>query len=211
MIRSFRHVALAVVALTAASGSFAADPKTYVFTQFFDNSTIFNPTDKKSLDSFTNSQTIAKLVLSDISGGVQGTLSFYDTTFPGTKLSVDELWLGSSVKGTVAGGGVKSGSFYKNGFYEDGTKFNYDIQFKTGLTEGKSTTFTIKGAGLDTGDFNGKIGLEVTGAGKPYSGLFGLDPNVHFIGTPIPEPSTYALMGLGLAGVAFVARKRKAA
>lgn len=219
MIRSFRHLAVAAAALAAVSSA-SADVLNYEFTEFYNNATIYPFNDTKTLDSIasSNARSIATLVLSDISGGVQGKLTFADTNFPGTKLSVDELWLGSSVKGTVAGvsgTALRGSTFYKSGFSQDGDKFNYDIEFKAGtFKEGTTTTFTIKGAGLTTASFAGKeVGLEIAGVGAPYSGFLGLNPNAHFIGSTavLPEPSTYALMGLGLVGIGFAARKRKAA
>jgi hypothetical protein len=52
--------------------------------------------------------------------------------------------------------------------------------------------------------------LEVAGVGKPYSGFLGLNNVLHFVPTVLPEPGTYALMGLGLLGMALVRRQPKA-
>jgi PEP-CTERM motif len=46
----------------------------------------------------------------------------------------------------------------------------------------------------------GALAVDVTAAAAP----------VVVVPPPIPEPSTYALMGLGLVGIAFAARKRAA-
>lgn len=217
MIRSFRHMAVAAAALVAASGAFAA-VENYEFKTFYNTATL-NPFDKTTLG-----YSVGSLSIEDISGGVQLKLTLNDTLFPnasGKALYADELWLGAGTKGTIAGvsGGsidTRKTAFYSKGFYQEGTKFNYDIDFKDGTTgEGVTTTFTIKGAGISTSTFGSAsqpIMLELANVGKPYTGLLGLNSVVHFIGTPaIPEPSTYALMGLGLAGIALAARKRKAA
>lgn len=220
MIRSFRHLTVAMAALAAASSAFAGDPLSYDFKSFYNNATFWPLDDTKTMDSIANSNasSIATLVMSDINGGVQGKLTFIDTNFPGTKLSVDKLWLQSGTAGTVAGVSgtpLRSGTFYKSGFAAEDGRYNYDIDFKAGaFKEASISTFTIKGAGLSTASFaNKKVMLDIAGAGAPYSGFLGLNPNVHFIGTPtvLPEPSTYALMGLGLLGVAGAARRRKTA
>ncbi len=218
MIRSFRQLAVAAVAVGAVSGAFAAQT-TVEFKTFYDTSTILNLTDKKTLN-----YSVATLKLVDIAGGgVKGTLTFNDTDFPaGSKgLAVDELWLASSstVKGAVSAssGTALTGTYYKSGFYQEGTKYNYDLQYKANtFAEGATSQFTISGVTvasfLSSATAVKGIGLEITGIGKQYSGLFGLNNAVRFIGTvAVPEPSTYALMGLGLVGIAFTARKRKAA
>jgi hypothetical protein len=220
MIRSFRMMAVAAVAMGVASGAFAATA-TVEFKTFYDPSTVLNAKDTKTL-----SYSVASLKLVDnVGGGVTGTLTYNDTLFPaGSKgLSIDELWIASSIKGSAASksGSALSGTYYKNGFYEEGGKYNYDINFKAGsFKEGSTSQFTISGAtvgsmssGLTINPATSKgIMLEVTGAGKPYANLFNPTGNVHFIGViTIPEPSTYALMGLGLVGVIAASRKRKAA
>jgi hypothetical protein len=220
MIRSFRKMAVAAVVMGAASGAFAAQA-TVEFKTFYDTSTLFNPKDTKDIGVGVAT---LKLVDNATGGGVTGTLTFADTALPaGAKgLSIDELWLSSAIKGTVASksGTALTGTYYKSGFYQEGGKYNYDIQYKANsFKELQTSQFTISGAtvaslvGGLTADAKTSKGfmLEVANVGKPYSGLLGLNGNLHFIGTAVPEPSTYALMGLGLAGIAAVARKRKAA
>jgi len=55
--------------------------------------------------------------------------------------------------------------------------------------------------------------INLSNVGSPYTGLLGLNKSVHFIGslntTPLPEPGTVVLMGLGMLGVAAVARRRQ--
>jgi len=57
-------------------------------------------------------------------------------------------------------------------------------------------------------------GLGITGASSVtvtlgYGNAWIFVDEVEFIGAPIPEPSTYALMALGLAGLGAVARRRR--
>jgi PEP-CTERM motif len=218
MIRSFRKMAVAVAAMGLATGAFAAQ-STVQFKTFYDTSTTFNTKDTATVAN------VATLKLVDnVGGGVTGTLTFNDTNFPAGKtgLTVSQLWLASSIKGSVAAksGAALSASFYKNGFYQEGDKYNYDINYKSNtFKEGQTSQFTISGTTVAsisarlTTDAKTSEGvmLEVSGVGGKYGGLFGLNKSVHFIGTVVPEPSTYALMALGLVGIAAVARKRKAA
>ncbi|UXY14420.1 PEP-CTERM sorting domain-containing protein [Chitiniphilus purpureus] len=77
-------------------------------------------------------------------------------------------------------------NFSSEGFiYEGGKKVGFDYSF---------ADLSI------TGGHNYALGL--LGWGKDYSGTFS-----YSLTTPVPEPETYALMGLGLA--ALIARRRK--
>jgi hypothetical protein len=100
------------------------------------------------------------------------------------------------------------------------TLYRYPGQFvESGIGStnpyGDSGFFTEKTSTLDTGPLApGLYGLYVQGHVDPNPG-FGAPAtadysgNIEFaIATPIPEPSSWAMLGLGLAGVGFVARRR---
>lgn len=215
MTKMFRHMAVAIAAAAALPAM--AEEALIDFKTFYDTSTPFNWADTETLG-----YTVARLQLVDVIGGVKGTLSFYDTEFSASAkgLRIDELWLSGSDKGYVVrdSGAALKGSFYKRGFYKEGDRYNYDIDFKSAFGEGQKSTFLIKGANVSVDSFLTRDGdsvkgvmLEVSGVGKPYSGWLGLNSSVHFIGETvmIPEPSTYALMGIGLVGIMGVARSRR--
>lgn len=58
---------------------------------------------------------------------------------------------------------------------------------------------------------NGKIFLAVANeATEDIPSAAGSNRTMLFQITPVPEPSTYALMGLGLAGLGWAARRKRA-
>jgi PEP-CTERM motif len=214
MTRSIRSIALAAAAFAAASAASAATYQ-YQFQTYYDPATHFNLTDTKAFDSV-----VAGMTISDIAGGAQISLKFKDTAFPGSSkgMYLDELWLSGNRNGTltrVAGDGGTY-RYFSGGFTTpEGQRLNWDIDFKDGaFTEGETTTLQIKGNGITAASLLTKAPqIELMNVGSPFNGKFGLNKSIRFIGTlaAIPEPSTYALMGLGLVGVAFAARKRQAA
>lgn len=97
-------------------------------------------------------------------------------------------------------------------------------QIAFGLSAGSASTgaFTLGSAITLTGGWS-QYSLNYTAQGAGAQGRFaiqytGLADNANYIGidtltvtAAIPEPSTYALMALGIAAVAFVRRRRAAA
>lgn len=208
--------AAGLVALGLASSASWAATATWEFKTFFDTSTA-SATDTKTLG-----YSIATLTAKDITGGVEFVLTQNNNAFP-AKLGgtfVDALWLkgpnGSlkldSTDTPLSLLGLTSG-YSKNGFKEEGYSFNWDIDFLDGgFSEGESAKFRITGTGVTLAAFGSTPMLDIDNVAKPYtSGFLGLNDNVHFIGTLVPEPSTYAMLGLGLVGITCVARRRRAA
>lgn len=203
-------VAAGLVALSLAStASWAASTK-------LEFKTFFDPTTAVTTDTKTLGYAVATLEMKDISGGVEFTLAQNKNAFPeklgGTFL--ESLYL-KGPSGTISNtlfDKISGASHNRTGFTKDGYSMNWDIDFLF-LGEGDSVKFTIKGTGLDIGDFGSNIILDVGNVGKPYAtGFLGLNDNVHFIGTQaIPEPGTYALMGLGLVGLTLAVRRRRQA
>lgn len=213
MIRMIRPVALAAVALMTVSAAHAATYQ-YQFQKYYDGSTL-TPFDTKVYPSV-----VAGLTVSDISGGVEISLKFKDTNLPdassSSKLALDRLWLGGSNNGTAT---RLSGDSFTAKYYGSGTftpefdNRNWLIDYSTAFNEGETSKLTIKGTGITAASLlasNKAPILEIDNVG----GTFGkwTSKSLRFVGNvaPIPEPSTYALMGLGLVGVVLAARRRAA-
>jgi hypothetical protein len=213
-------VAVGIAGLSLASSASWAASYTYDFKTFFDTSTALDLLDTKTL-----SYSVATLDITDITGGVQLTLKQLTNAFPAKTSAgtfIEALWL-AGPNGTLkstSGTALAAGSGYSwllPQIKDAGYTYQWNIDFASSkFAENTTSTLTITGSGVTAAAF-AKAGtvpmIDLGNVGSPYTGLLGLNTSVHFIGKlqpAIPEPGTYALMGLGLVGL-VLARRRQAA
>lgn len=90
--------------------------------------------------------------------------------------------------------------------------FTYEVfsdgsSIASGTILSSFTTIGNNNAFLNYSNISGFDSIRVSASGNPYS--IGYGTNIP-ASAPVPEPSTYGLIGLGALGLAFVARRRKA-
>lgn len=216
-------VAVALAALGMVSSSAWAASYTIDFKTLFNTATAGDLYDTKTLPF-----SIAKLTISDLAdgSGVQLTLKQNSHVFDslnGAGNYIDALWIkgpGGALS-SVSGAALESGAGYSAAslIKDVGYGYNWNIDFAgSSFAEGQTAVLTLTGSGLTATTFANfakatPIMLSLGNVGGNY-GVAELGNTVHFVGnlpvavTPVPEPGTYALMGVGLVGIAALRRRR---
>jgi hypothetical protein len=198
MKKSLVGLALVAAALGAGAQTLSLDsPHAYSFTGF--DASGFAP------NSFTSGLFATVLVSgpATVTYEYVGSESGYNTSlfasfFSGTGLVTENA--GSRAVGTVNAGGLLDFSF------RDGTGSSLHNSLGASFTGASNPSFLILGSNVAT---SGQTSY-LLGYNDSFRGDADFDDIVVKVSvSPIPEPSTYALMLAGLAAVGFVARRRR--
>lgn len=190
------------IGLSLTLAAFVAQAQTLVFS--------------KSLNEDLDTGTVATLEFNQVGNDTVFTLNAdWDSDLLGDDVFLSRLFFNytgaTKLAPTKVSGGteVKDFDYWKKPHTNASYKFNYGFEFTTSnskkgsrLLDGESLSWTF--ANTDADDFGDLALVHLQGLDVDCIG------SVKVITAPIPEPETYALMGMGLLGVAL-ARRRKAA
>lgn len=194
MRRSTWAAAASVLAWACATGAAQAASYSYSFTQLLDGSTV---------------APVATLTVEDVSGGARFTLAGdFGALGDGAFLGGLEF---NGPQGTVSGGSgnaLRSGPTYgahTNASYDFTWEVRFPVSNRPGadrFLSGDSASWTILGDGITAASFAGTAMVHLQGLGLNGEGSLKVT-------TPIPEPSTYALLLAGLVGTGWWVRRRQ--
>ena len=191
-------LALALVAgLTSFAGSAKAAVITLNLNQFTDGSSPIG-------FGYNNG-----VITSDYNDGIDGSWQ------PGSG-----GFISSPARGTI---GIMRGQSAGDGYYDNSnTPLQYGalIDALIGYATGGNVNVNISTGGYWAARFNagggnfnyGYVQVDVTSSGMTF-GMAGVEttPNLAITAGAVPEPSTYALLGIGAMGLLMVLRKKKTA
>ncbi len=161
----------------------------------------------------------ANLSGADLTGTNLGFSSFVNANLQNTVLDATFMWdtdfSGANLQSSSFSGVWGTGLVFTSSTNLLNVNFSNSFIYNTSFTGINLTGVNFSGTDLSGTDFTGatlayanRAAFEAT-SGAVLAEAVGLDAAIYSGNTPVPEPSTYGLIGIGALAVAIAARRRK--